>query len=133
MRTVAAARPVSTILWIGLAAFATALLVWWAELISRGPAHVGAWMPFVLPIIFVVRAALRTSWASALPGLALGITFSGVTGRGVVFAALALAGVLIDLAITPESSRRASLVWSVAGIGLGLIALVAGLSLEPTP
>lgn len=119
-----------TAIWIALTVLAAALLVWWSRLIGEGPAHVGAWTPFALPVLFLVRAFVRSRWAPGLLGFGLGVTLSGATGRGVVFVLLALAAVVVDAVAARGTPQRSSLS-AAAGFGLGLLALWLTLSMKP--
>jgi len=99
--------------WIALVAGSLLLLYWWVQGIrSGGGASALALLPFALPFVFVVRAALRPSPVTlALIGLALGIGTVASTGRGIVFLIVALAALAIELKL---SRRRIGLVDAVA-------------------
>lgn len=88
MNATAGARTVNLfpIAWLALCAIAVALLIWWWNLISRGPIVPAAWVPFVLPLLLAVRAVTQHPVVSPLlVGLVLGLSLAGATGRGALF------------------------------------------------
>lgn len=115
------------VVWIGLSVLTAVLLVWWWSVITLGGVGFGGWAPFAMPILFGLRSVARGSWAPALTGLALGITLSGATGRGIVFTLVAIAGILIEF--LTESGRLRAAWWVLAGFAIGLAALTIGLAL----
>lgn len=115
--------------WVGLAAVVVVLLIWWWSPITRSSVVPAALIPFVLPVLLLVRAGLPyPRLGSALSGLVLGLSLFGATGRGAVFLVVGLAASALELRWHPHLRP----VEVVVLVGVGALAGVVALAMLPS-